>query len=117
MKTIRVFLLVQILLFWVAAAVHAGVLIGGWEHREAATAETVIGSVLLVSLVLTFIVPERMRIIALVAQTFALIGTLVGLFTIAIGVGPRTTPDLVTHALMIIALVMGLRTTKNFPKT
>lgn len=113
MTTIRTLLFIQILLFWAAASVHAGVFIGGWEHREAFIAETVIGTVLFIALLLTFVTPRRIRIIALAAQTFALIGTLVGLFTIVIGVGPRTIPDLITHALMIAFLVAGLLAAKR----
>jgi hypothetical protein len=37
-----------------------------------------------------------------------LAGTLVGLFTIAIGIGPRTVPDLAIHAVMLAELVAGL---------
>jgi hypothetical protein len=35
---------------------------------------------------------------------------LVGAFTIAIGVGPRTVPDIVFHVVMIGVLVWGLVT-------
>src|SRR6266480_546693 len=45
---------------------------------------------------------------ALAVQGFALIGTFVGVFTIAIGIGPRTVPDLVIHAIMVLELVWGL---------
>ena len=44
----------------------------------------------------------------LAAQGFALFGTLVGIFTIAIGVGPRTGPDIVYHIIIVIVLVSGL---------
>jgi len=37
-----------------------------------------------------------------------LLGTLVGIFTIAIGVGPRTVPDIVYHVTIVIVLVSGL---------
>jgi len=45
----------------------------------------------------------------LAAQGFALLGTLVGLFTIIIGVGPRTVPDVVYHIAVLIVLAAGLR--------
>ena len=38
----------------------------------------------------------------------ALAGTLVGAFTIAIGVGPRTIPDVIYHAFILIVLAAGL---------
>jgi hypothetical protein len=40
-----------------------------------------------------------------------LAGTLVGLFTIVIGIGPRTVPDLVIHAAMVAELLAGLAVT------
>jgi hypothetical protein len=41
-------------------------------------------------------------------QGFALLGTIVGLVTIAIGIGPRTAFDLTLHAGMVALLVAGL---------
>jgi hypothetical protein len=38
----------------------------------------------------------------------ALLGAFVGIFTIAIGVGPRTVPDLTYHAAIVVVLVWGL---------
>jgi hypothetical protein len=52
--------------------------------------------------------PVRARAIGLTAQGFALLGTAVGLFTIAVGVGPRTAPDLAYHAAIVSVLVAGL---------
>ena len=46
--------------------------------------------------------------IGLIAQGFALLGTLVGVFTIAIGVGPRTVPDVAYHAIIVLVLLPGL---------
>jgi hypothetical protein len=34
--------------------------------------------------------------------------TLVGLFTIAIGVGPRTIPDVAYHVGIVVVLIWGL---------
>jgi hypothetical protein len=39
------------------------------------------------------------------AQGFALLGTLVGIATIAIGVGPRTVGDITFHLAIVIVLV------------
>ena len=41
-------------------------------------------------------------------QEFALLGTLVGVFTIIVGVGPRTLPDVAYHLAIIVVLVFGL---------
>jgi len=107
-QTIRRFLLFEGIIFVLAGLVHFGVLIEGYEHREAAIAENSIAVVLLVGFGLTWFWPARTRWIGLVTQAFALLGTLVGLFTIAIGVGPRTVPDIVYHVAILVVLVAGL---------
>jgi hypothetical protein len=94
--------------FIAASLVHRGVLVGGYEHHEAAVAETVIGTVLLAGAVLTWLRPARARAFGIAAQAFALLGTIVGAFTIAVGIGPRTLPDLAYHASILVVLVAGL---------
>jgi hypothetical protein len=108
MQTIRLFLLLEGASFAVAGLVHSGQLINGYQHRQAAIAETLIAVVLLVGFGLTWVWPARTRLIGNVAQSFALLGTLVGVFTIAIGVGPRTVPDIAYHLAIVVALVCGL---------
>ena len=44
----------------------------------------------------------------LAAQGFALAGTTVGIFTIAIGVGPRTFADVLYHIIIVCVLIYGL---------
>jgi hypothetical protein len=107
-QTIRLFLLLEGASFVVAGLVHAGVLVDGYAHRQASIAESTIGVVLLVGFGLTWVWPARTRPLGLVAQGFALLGTLVGLFTIAVGVGPRTAPDLAYHVAILAALGWGL---------
>jgi uncharacterized membrane protein YqgA involved in biofilm formation len=107
-QTIRLFLLFEGASFAIAGLIHRGVLVDGYRHREAAIAEGVIAVVLLVGLGLTWAWPARTRPIGLAAQAFALLGTLVGVFTIAIGVGPRTVPDIAYHLAIVVALVWGL---------
>jgi hypothetical protein len=80
----------------------------GYQHRQAGTAESVIGIVLFIGLVLTWIRPVSTRGISVAVQAFALLGTLVGIFTLVIGVGPRTAPDILYHVCIVIALVSGL---------
>lgn len=106
--SIRTFLLVESATFLSAAAFHFGVFLPEFAHGAAAAAESVIASVLLGGLLATWILPRAVRGIALTVQGFALIGTFVGVFTIAIGIGPRTVPDLVIHAIMVLELVWGL---------
>lgn len=105
---IRILLLLQGLLFISAALMHFGILTTGYEHAKAGTAETVIGIVLLSGLVISLVRPIWTHIAGLTVQIFALFGTLVGIFTIAIGIGPRTLPDLVYHICMVSLLIIGL---------
>ena len=108
MRTIRLFLLFEAAAFAVAALVHGGTLVGGYEHRGARIAETVIAAVLFGGLLATWIWPAAVRGIGLTAQGFALFVTMIGVFMIAIGVGPRTVPDVIYHAAIVIVLVFGL---------
>jgi hypothetical protein len=107
-RAIRLFVFIEGAAFIAAALTHFGLLIGGYEHQKAGTAESVIGIVLLVGLALTWIRPASTREIGLAVQAFALLGTLVGIFTIVIGVGPRTVPHLAFHIGMIVMLAWGL---------
>lgn len=107
-QTIRIFLLFQGTLFIAAALTHFGVLLSGYEHQKAGIAESVIGAVLVAGLLLTWIFPASSRTIGLAAQSFALLGTAVGIFTIVIGVGPRTAFDMTLHVCMVAALAVGL---------
>jgi hypothetical protein len=107
-RTIRLFLLIEGASFVVAGLVHFGVLLVGYAHQQASVAESSIAVVLLVAFGLTWVWPARTRLIGLAAQAFALLGTLVGAFTIAIGVGPRTAPDIAYHIAILVVLVWGL---------
>ena len=107
-QLVRSFLLFEAAAFGAAALVHSGLLARGHEHGKAATAETVIAAVLLAALALSVLNARSSRRAGLAAQGFALLGTLVGIFTIAIGVGPRTTLDFALHAGFVATLVVGL---------
>lgn len=107
-QRIRAFLLIEATAFAAAALVHSGVLVHGYEHRQARIAESVIAVVLLGGLVVSWARPASTREAGLAVQAFALLGTLVGLFTIAVGVGPRTAPDIVYHVGIVAVLIWGL---------
>jgi hypothetical protein len=109
-RAIRLFVLIEGVAFIAAALTHFGVLIGGYQHRMAGRAESVIGIVLLAGLALTAIFPSSTRIIGLAVQAFALAGTFVGIYTIIIGIGPRTAPDIIYHVCIVIVLVSGIVT-------
>jgi len=105
---IRLFLLVEAAAFIAAASIHFGVLMGGYVHQKAGIAESAIALVLLAGLAWTWIRPRSVRAAGLAAQAFALLGTMVGIFTIVIGVGPRTIPDIAYHIVIVIVLATGL---------
>jgi peptidoglycan/LPS O-acetylase OafA/YrhL len=108
MATPKAFLSVETALFAAASLIHSGTVLWGFEHARAATAEGTIAAVLALGLMACLGLPKRARIAALVAQVFALLGTLVGAFTIAIGVGPQTKGDYVFHAVLLLLLFAGL---------
>lgn len=105
---IRLFLTLETLLFLGAASLHFGLLAKGHEHSKARIAELIIALVLLAGLVFTFIQPANQLQIGRMVQGFALFGTAIGIFTIIIGVGPRSVPDYILHTCMVILLVWGL---------
>lgn len=94
--------------FGLASSVHSGALLVGWEHSAAATAESVIAAVLALGIGAAFFRPTFARGIALAALGFALFGTLVGAFTIVVGVGPQSRSDILFHALLIVGLLAAL---------
>jgi peptidoglycan/LPS O-acetylase OafA/YrhL len=104
----RIFLFGEGSSFVVAGLSHFGVLVKGYEHRQAAIAESTIAAVLLIGCGLTLVLAAQTRAIGIAVQSFALLGTLVGAFTIAIGVGPRTVPDIIYHIAIVVVLVGGL---------
>jgi ABC-type uncharacterized transport system permease subunit len=108
MKHIRTFLCVEAIAFGTAALVHAGTLTDGYQHREAAIAESVIASVLTLGLMASVMSPRSGRAAGLAAQGFALLGTFVGIFTIAIGIGPQSRFDVALHAGFVALLITGL---------
>jgi hypothetical protein len=93
--------------FAAAALVHSGVIIDGYEDPAAATAESIIGLVLVGGAMLAWSRPTWTRVIAISAQGFALAGSVIGLY-LNLAVGPGTVPDLVFHAGIVIVLVIGL---------
>ncbi len=96
--------------FFLAASVHAGLTVHGYEHQKAMIAETVIGIVLSLGLLTSFVSAHATRIAAISVQAFALLGTLVGVSVIIAGIGPRSIPDYLFHTGILVVLGMGLRT-------
>jgi hypothetical protein len=105
---VRLFITAEAVTFLLAASIHRGFLVTGYQHQAASMGESVIAFVLFIALLLTWVRPARTRLFGLLGQGFAFVGTLVGVFTIAIGVGPRTVPDVTYHALILLVLAWGL---------
>ncbi|MHC8946356.1 hypothetical protein EV681_1278 [Advenella incenata] len=101
-------LLVEAGLFYAASLLHAGVVLGGYMHLRAATAEAVIGTILAVGVVFCIVRPGQTPQVALWTQGIGLVGTLVGAFTIAIGIGPQTLADQIFHAFLLTVLTVGI---------
>lgn len=108
MKHVRTFLGIEAIAFVMAALIHAGVLTDGYEHHEATIAESVIAGVLTLGLLGSVMSPRSSRAIGLAVQGFALLGTLVGIFTMAVGVGPQSRFDVALHAGFVALLIAGL---------
>ena len=110
---LRTFLGCEAAAFGLAALTHAGALFDGHKHRDAAIAESVITLVLLAGLAMSLARPERTRAAALGTQGFALALTCVGIFTIIVGVGPRSAADVVYHICIVGVLIWGLLTARS----
>jgi hypothetical protein len=108
MTALRTYLLLEVMLFAAASLLHRGLLVRGFEHFQAAVAESVIGLALSVGLAVAVYRPGAARTAALWAQGVALSGVVIGLVTIIIGVGPRTPLEYGLHGLMVLVLLMGL---------
>ncbi len=114
-QMIRLFLLVEFATFFLAALIHMGFLTMGFEHHNASIAESVIAAVLFGGLLLTLFIREWARNVGIVVQSFALMGTLVGIFTIIVGVGPRTVPDVLYHIAIVLVLAVGIAVARSAP--
>jgi hypothetical protein len=113
--TVRGFLLLQIAILLSMVSIHFGLLIGGYDHRTAGKTELVIAAVLVAALLLTWMPAPWSRRAATAAQSFGIVGVLVGLFTIALGIGPRTMLDLTLNAALLLTLIAGLAITLRKP--
>jgi hypothetical protein len=101
------FMLVQIAIFLVMVLIHFGLLIEGYRHQNAGATESLLTAVLVTGLLLTW-TPRWSHRAAVVAQSFGTMGVLLGLFTIAVGIGPRTILDLTLNGALLVTLIAGL---------
>ena len=113
---IRLFLGLEVAVFIAAALIHFGVVMDGYNDQEAGTAESVIAIVLLAGLLTSLLRPDWTRRAGILVQSFALVGTFVGL-TLLITLGPRSLLDISIHVVMVVLLVIGLVVTVRTPTT
>lgn len=93
--------------FAAASLLHTGRIVTGFEDPAAATAEGIIAAVLAMAGAVggwrrPWILP-----LAIVAQVFALIGSLIGA-TLLVLVGPLTPVDVALHVAFLVVLPIGL---------
>jgi peptidoglycan/LPS O-acetylase OafA/YrhL len=115
-----VVMLLEAATFAVAASLHldARIPLGivtfyGEPQSKAAVPELIIAAVLLLGAVVVLLRPDEARQVASIATGFAIFGVLVGLVTIAIGVGPRTVPDLIYHVGVMVVLLISFGVLMN----
>lgn len=106
-RRVRLFLGLETLVFAVAALIHFEVISSGYRDEGAGIAASVIGGVLLLGLIVSWLRPEWTRQSAIAVQGFALLGTFVGVALLFV-VGPRTARDIAIHLVMVLVLVVGL---------
>jgi len=108
---VRSFLFLQIAIVLSMVSIHFGLLLGGYRHRSAATAELLIVAVLVAGILLTWTPTPWNRRLASAAQSFGILGVLGGLLTIVLGIGPRTMLDLTLNVALLLTLIAGLAIT------
>jgi hypothetical protein len=104
----RWFIVAAALSLLIASQIHFGNLVSGYEDPGAAVPESVIGGVMLLGLLFSWAPPPWGRRAAIGALAFGLAGSTLGLVLVAIGIGPRTVPDVIYHVLLVTTLVVGL---------
>ena len=107
MWSLRALLIGEAAAFAAAALVHTEIVLPGNPDPAAATAESIIAGVLVLAVALSVARPGWTRSAALAAQSFALLGDLVGL-TIFLVVEPERIADIVFHVLIAAILIGGL---------
>jgi hypothetical protein len=106
--TVRGFLLVEIAIFLLLASIHFDLLVSGYRHRDAGSTESLIAAVMVAGLLLTWTPPPWNRRAAAAAQYVGTLGVLVGLLTVALGIGHRTILGLTLDGVLLLILIAGL---------
>lgn len=107
LKTLT-FLFAEAAAFAIAALIHAGLPAEEYEHRDAILFESVLAGILFLGYSLTLYNPSWTRRIGTAFQGMALLGTVVGRFSIIAGAGPMIVFDLVFYRAITAILLWGL---------
>jgi len=105
---IRMFLFAEAAAFAIAAIIHAGLPAEEYGHRDAIIFESVLAGILFLGYSLTLYNRSWTRQIGIVFQGIALLGTVVGRFSIIAGAGPTIVFDLVFYRAITAILLWGL---------
>ncbi len=107
-KLVRLFLLVEAVSFALAALPHYGILGGVYESQPTAIiVHSSIAGELFLGFALTWFRRARTRAIALTVQGVAVFAALVGVLTIAMGIGPQTV-QIGFHSGIVVVLAVAI---------
>ena len=101
----RTFLFAEAAAFAIAALIHAGLPAEEYGHPDAIIFESVLGGILFLGYSLTLYNRSWTRRIGIVAQGIALLGTVVGRFSIIAGAGPTIVFDLIFYRAITAILL------------
>jgi hypothetical protein len=104
----RTFLFAEAAAFAIAALIHAGLPTEEYGHRDAIMFESVLAGILFLGYSLTLYNRSWTRQIGIAFQGIALVGTVVGRFSIIAGAGPTIVFDLVFYRAITAILLWGL---------
>jgi hypothetical protein len=104
----QTFLVAEALAFTVAALIHASLPGEEFGHPDATTFESVLASILFVGYGLSRYDQSWTRRIGIAVQGIALLGAVIGRFSIIAGAGPTIVFDLVFYRAISAILLWGL---------
>ncbi len=107
----QMFLFAEALAFTVAAFIHAGLPAEEYGRRDAIVLESMLAGILFLGYSLAQYNNSWTRRIGIVVQGIALLGTVIGRFSIIAGAGPAILFDLVFYRAITFILLWGLTVT------
>jgi hypothetical protein len=107
----RAFLFAEALAFTVAALIHAGLPAEEYGHPDAIIFESVLAGILFLGYSLSLYDQSWTRRIGIAVQGIALLGTVIGRFSIIAGARPTIVFDLVFYRAITFILLWGLTVT------